>query len=107
MGGQVNIVVGHGGPVHLDKLHGEKGGLVNFLATGFDNLVPIHGQPSHHGLQEIQGGHLADLLGLNLEGFRKMGDDNSLVGIVGGGEVYLVRCPALPDDKACVLYLQC
>ena len=31
---------------------------------------------------------------------------NSLIGIVGGREVYLVSCPAFADDKECVFYLR-
>lgn len=73
------------------------------LCVPGSDLVPIHGQPPHHGSHEIQSRNLPGLLGLNLKGFREIRDDNGLIGIIGGEEVYLVRGPAFTDHEERVL----
>ena len=46
------------------------------------------------------------LLGLNLKGFGDVGDDDSRIGILGGGKIYLVRRSAVADDEQGIFYVR-
>jgi len=53
---------------------------------------------SSHRLHEIQSRQRLGAFGLSLKRFRRIGDDDRLIGILGSGEFDFVGCFAFPDS---------
>jgi hypothetical protein len=95
-----DVTVKHRRPIDIDEIHGKESIAVNFFPIGSDDLIPAHQQPAHHRPHEIQGGHLAGALGRSLQNFWDMGDDDCLIGIIRGRQVYFIYRPLSPTAKS-------